>query len=486
MVIDSPTTRIADGRRYEEWAAWSFAAASAVAGLLVHGPLSGLHDRPFLLIAPLTLAAGLLGGVWPAAAAAALGLSLAAVGATAFDWMGFATFSAIAVIGAAFGERVRGSRREVARVTADLRAREAHLASILDTVPDAMIVIDRTGVIESFSRTAERLFGYEADEVIGCNVSMLMPNPYRDEHDGYLERYLRTGERRIIGIGRLVVAQRKDASTFPIELSVGEVVSDSGRFFTGFIRDLTERQEHKQRLQELQSELIHISRVMALGEMSSALAHELNQPLSAIANYLGGLRRMVQAGSLDRLDLVAEALDKSVDQTLRAGDIIRRLRDFASRRATDRRIESLGKIVGEASALALVGAKEHGIRVEMKLDKTLDAVLADRVQVQQVLLNLIRNAIEAMVEASSPRRDLTISSAPDGEGMVRIGIADTGPGLVPEVSERLFQPFNTSKPSGMGVGLSICRTIVESHGGRIWAEPNTAGGTTFHFTLPTE
>jgi two-component system sensor kinase FixL len=358
------------------------------------------------------------------------------------------------------------------------------VASILDTVPDAIIVIDKVGHIVSFSRAAERMFGYAAEEVVGCNVSMLMPNPYREEHDGYLERYQRTGEKRIIGIGRLVVAQRKDGSTFPIELSVGEVFSNEVKLFTGFIRDLTERQESEQRLQELQSELVHISRVSALGEMSSALAHELNQPLSAIGNYLSGLRRLTQSEAPPRMDLVNEALDRAIEQTLRAGDIIRRLRDFVSRGETERRVESVGRMINEASALALVGAREHGVRVHFKLDKRADAIMADRVQIQQVLLNLIRNAIEAMVEQGGDQRHLTISSEPGADKTVRISVADTGPGLKPEIAERLFQPFNTSKASGMGVGLSICRTIIESQGGRIWAEPNPGGGTVFHLTAP--
>lgn len=356
------------------------------------------------------------------------------------------------------------------------------LTAILDTVPDAMIVIDQQGVMQRFSRTAERMFGYAADEVIGRNVKLLMPSPYREEHDGYLERYRRTGDRRIIGIGRLVVAQRKDGSTFPIELSVGEVEQRGGRLFTGFIRDLTERQENEQRLQELQTELIHISRVSALGEMSSALAHELNQPLSAIGNYLSGVRWMLASGRDVRLEVVDDALEKAVEQTLRAGDIIRRLRDFVSRGSTEKQVESVSKMVGEASALALVGAKELGVRISMSLDKRADAVLTDKVQAQQVLLNLVRNAIESMQETPLPR-DLKISSTAQKGGLVRISVADTGSGLTPAVAERLFQPFNTSKAAGLGVGLSICRTIVESHGGRIWAEANPGGGTTFHFTM---
>ena len=233
-----------------------------------------------------------------------------------------------------------------------------------------------------------------------------MPSPYRENHDGYLQRYLSTGERRIIGIGRVVVGERKDGSTFPMELAVGEMKSGDRRFFTGFIRDLTERQKTEARLQELQSELVHISRLTAMGEMASTLAHELNQPLSAIANYLKGSRRLLEGSSDEKSATMRDALDKAADQALRAGQIIRRLRDFVARGESERRVESITKLVEEASALALVGVKDHGIRVRFQFDPAVDLVLADRVQIQQVLLNLIRNAIEAM--ETSQTRDLVI------------------------------------------------------------------------------
>ena len=358
---------------------------------------------------------------------------------------------------------------------------EAYLRSVLDTVPDAIVVIDEAGVIQSFSSAAEKQFGWTAEEIIGRNVKILMPQPYRDAHDSYLEHYNRTAERRIIGIGRIVVGERKDGSTFPMELAVGEMHSSGARFFTGFVRDLTERQDTQTRMQELQAELMHISRLTALGEMASTLAHELNQPLSAIANYLKGGRRLLERAQPDTAR-AAEAMDKAADQALRAGQIIRRLRDFVSRGESDREIESLSKLVEEASALALIGAKELGVRVSYDFDRHVDLVLADKVQIQQVILNLIRNAIDAMM--TSPRRALKITTdATDGGGLVRVSVADTGPGLSPEVVERLFQPFVSTKAQGMGVGLSISRTIVEAHGGRIWAESNADGGATFHFTL---
>jgi len=345
-----------------------------------------------------------------------------------------------------------------------------------------MIVIDEQGIIRSFSSAAEALFGYTESEIVGRNVSLLMPSPYREAHDDYMRRYLRTGERRIIGIGRVVVGERKDGNTFPIELAVGEMRSSDERFFTGFVRDISERQATEARLQDLQSELVHISRLTAMGEMASTLAHELNQPLSAIGNYLKGSQRLLAAETDEKSARTRDALDKAAEQAVRAGQIIRRLRDFVSRGETERRIERVSKLVEEASALALVGTRELGVDVWLRVRSDADLVVADRVQIQQVLLNLIRNAVEAMTDA--PKRHLTIATRPAAGDMIEVSVADTGPGIAPEIAGQLFQPFITTKRQGMGVGLSISRTIVDAHGGRIWTEPNAGGGTVFRFTLP--
>jgi len=370
---------------------------------------------------------------------------------------------------------------ELKRVGNELAAREAHVQSILETVPDAMIVIDEQGHIQSFSKAAERLFGHRADDMIGQNIRRLMPSPYREGHDSYLARYRDTGERRIIGIGRVVVGERQDGSTFPMELAVGEMKSNDRRFFTGFIRDLTERQQTETRLQELQAELLHISRLTAMGEMASALAHELNQPLSAIANYMKGSRRLLEKNAGEEANQVRNALDKAAAQALRAGDIIRRLRDFMAHGEIERRVEDIKKLIEEAMALALVGARERDVRVRFQFDSRSESVLADKVQIQQVMLNLVRNALEAMEK--SPRRELLIATEVTDDDMLAISIADTGPGIAPQVAAQLFQPFVTTKRQGMGVGLSISRTIVEAHGGSISVEPRPGGGTVFRFTL---
>src|SRR4051794_29835662 len=368
------------------------------------------------------------------------------------------------------------------RLEDDLRTRERHFRSILDTVPDAMIVIDEHGIMQFFSSAAERQFGYTEPEAIGKNISQLMPEPDRSRHDGYLTRYLKTGERRIIGIGRIVTGMRKDGTTFPMHLTIGEMHSGGKPFFTGFVRDLTEQQQTQARLQELQSELVHVSRLSAMGEMASALAHELNQPLSAISNYMKGSRRLL-AGSTDaNAPKIEAALDRAAEQAIRAGDIIRRLRNFVARDPSEKRVESLSKLLEEAGALGLTGAREQGVLLRFTLDPTCDLVLADRVQIQQVLVNLFRNALEAM--AGSSRRELIATNTRAADDMIEIAVSDTGPGFGHDAEANLFQPFFTTKEAGMGVGLSISRTIVDTHGGRMWAETNEAGGATFRFTLP--
>lgn len=384
-----------------------------------------------------------------------------------------------------------GTHRGFAKVIHDVTAlraneralerREKHLQSILATIPDAMVVIDDKGAIISFSSAAERLFGHREEDVVGRNVSMLMPSPDRERHESYIRRYLESGTPRIIGIGRIVSGLRADGSTFPMKLSVGEVHTEEVRLFTGFVQNLTERRDFEEKLEQIKSELIHVSRLSAMGTIASTLAHELNQPLTAIASYGEAAAALLESDSETDRAALREAVEDMAAQALRAGRIVRRLRQFVSRGEFAKTIEDLPSVIDEASALALVGTREQGIATRFNYAPGATPVLIDRVQIQQVLLNLMRNAVEAM--ADSPVRELTVSTAIESDSMVRVSVRDTGPGIDPKVRGSLFEAFNSSKSEGMGLGLSICRTIIEAHGGQIRALDCAGGGTEFQFTL---
>ena len=235
-------------------------------------------------------------------------------------------------------------------------------------------------------------------------------------------------------------------------------------------------------MSELQIELLHVSRLSDMGQLSASLAHELNQPLTAIMNYVQAMRHLLDRDAGAGRPKVEDIMEKVVAQAARAGQVIRRLRSFVEKGTVEARRENVNRLIEEASALALVGTKEQRVRTTLKLARQLPPVSVDRVQIQQVLVNLIRNAIEAM--ASSDKRELTIETSGDINGFIRVTVSDTGPGLAQDVLDKLFQPFVTTKSAGMGIGLSICKSIIEAHGGSLWHEANPTGGAVFVFTLP--
>ncbi|CAN5139811.1 PAS domain S-box protein [soil metagenome] len=380
-----------------------------------------------------------------------------------------------------FGKVIRDITDQRAAEAAIIR-REHHLRSIMATVPDAMIIMDERGTVSSFSAAAEHLFGYLESEIVGRNVNMLMPTADRTAHDSHLSTYLETGERHIIGSIRNVTAMRRSGESFPVELAVGEVSIAGERIFTGFIRDVTARHESERRMQELQSELVHVSRISAMGTMASTLAHEINQPLTAIANYLETAREMIGEPSDPLLGELAEAIELAAAQSLRAGHIVRRLRAFVDGGETGFELEPLDALVREATSLGLLGAHEAGVLVQTNVEANLGQVRVDRIQIQQVIVNLIRNALQSM--ESMACKELSILAASNDPGWIKISVIDTGSGLDPAVRARLFDAFATTKEDGMGLGLSICRTIIEAHGGRIWADAVDGGGTAFHFCIP--
>lgn len=476
-------------RRFEGLAGYILAVLAVIVAFGIRFALQDLlEDRViFILFVPAILAASIAGGIGPGLVSVILSFpatfylirslpehSGSAVELTVFGLTGVAI--------AAMGEMLHHARRLMDNAESTLDAREAHLRSILDTALDATVIIEKDGTIISFNAAAVRQFGYAVKEIVGQNVRMLMPEPYRREHDGYIHRYLETGEKRIIGMDRVVVGRRKDGSTFPMKLAVGEMKTGGKTFFTGFIRDLTEREESAAHLEEIQGELARMARLNELGEMASTLAHELNQPLSAIANYVQGCSRLLRDMDETVATRMREALNEAAQQALRAGQIIRHLREFVTRGETEKAPENIRKLIEEASTLALIGSREHRVRSAFEFSAEAEMVTADRVQIQQVLINLMRNAIEAMRD--SDPRELVVRTAPGGDGTVVVEVADTGPGISDEIAARLFKPFVTTKPSGMGVGLSISRRIVEAHGGKISVTRNENGGATFRFTLP--
>lgn len=447
-------------------------------------------DRPYYLIFLLpVLTAAILGGILPGLLAVLLSLGaenmIRPPHGELFDLLMFLSASGLLLLFVSWlptdrvaARKPSDSQHETER---QLKASVNQFRSVLATVPDAMIVIDDRAHILSFSAAAERLFGFSEAEVVGTNINRLMPDPDRERHDDYVIRYLTTGERRVIGRGRTVIGQRRDGSTFPMELSVGEAITDGDRVFTGFIRDLTEKQKAEDRIEQLRGELVHAARVSAMGTMASTLAHELNQPITAVVNYVRGAGNLMRGNQSPDLPVIQHALDEATNEAMRAGGIVRRLREFVARGDSEKSVEDLDALVEEAAKLALIGARERGIDAFFEIDPSCSEVLVDKIQTQQVLINLMRNAVEAM--STSPIRRLAISSRPEPNGYVRVTVTDTGAGISPDIAENLFRAFNSSKDGGMGLGLSICRTIVEANGGKIWMEACPGGGTAFHFTL---
>lgn len=473
-------------RRFERWPGYLLAVVVTIVAFAIRLSLQGSLGNAalFILFIPAILAAAIAGGIGPALFALILSAAGTFLIASADPtlWIQIAVFILAGLVIAWMGEMLHHARRVLDRIESMLRASEAHVRSILDTVPDATVVIDDKGIVTSFSAAAVRQFGYDKEEAVGRNVNLLMPEPYHREHDGYIHRYLATGEKRIIGIDRVVVGRRKDGSTFPMKLSVGEMRSDGKTFFTGFIRDLTERQQSEAQLQEVQGELARLARLSELGEMASTLAHELNQPLAAIANYSQGCVRLLKDMDVAVAERLRDALEETAKQSLRAGGIIRHLREFVTRGGVEKSPHDVNKLIEEAGALALVGSREQGVRTVFDFAPNTRRVMVDKVQIQQVLINLIRNAMEAM--RNSERRELVVRTISKEEGYVDIEVADTGSGVSEEIADRLFQPFVSSKANGMGVGLSISKRIIEAHGGTIAVARNDGDGVTFRFSLP--
>lgn len=358
---------------------------------------------------------------------------------------------------------------------------QAFLRSIIDASPIAIITIDERGKILTFSAAARTTFGYRYSEVIGKNVNLLMSAPENEQHDEYIRRYLETGKQRIIGNVRRVKAKRKNGEAFPAMLHVSEF-RDGDHIFVGFVEDISDKEETERRLSETQSQLQHAGRVGAMGEIATSIAHELNQPLTAAASLVGAVSLRLKKGECAECEDSLPLLDDAVGEIRRASDIIQQMREFVRKQKTAKSLHDVNKIVQDAGALAIIGADADGVEVKWDLATNIGEMLLDRVQIQQVVTNLIRNAIDAMKDM--PKRILTISTVACESG-VEVSVADTGSGLDEKTKTKLFEPFVTSKQDGLGVGLSISKAIIDAHQGKIFATDRESGGCVFTFKLPT-
>ena len=357
------------------------------------------------------------------------------------------------------------------------------LKALLDAAVDGIVLINHVGSIQVFNQSAERLFGYESSEVIGRNVSMLMTGNDRSAHDGYLARYAATRVPHIIGKGREVNAQRKDGSVFPALLSVGVVAGTEPPRFVGFIQDITDRRKSEQDGMRLQERLMHVSRLATIGEMASGIAHELNQPLAAIATYAHACDRLLSLPEPE-IEEIQTALRDIADQAVRAGDIIRRLRSLARAENPQQGPADVNAVVAELTGLIQSDAKAHGVTYRAELATDLPQITLDRAQIQQVVLNLVRNALEALALAQLDTKEVIVSTRRTPEGEVEIAVCDNGPGVDSQIAGRMFDPFSTTKAAGTGLGLAISRTIVRAHGGSLEHFPHVPAGACFAIRLP--
>ncbi|MEY4721229.1 MAG: hypothetical protein RIQ46_954 [Pseudomonadota bacterium] len=382
------------------------------------------------------------------------------------------------------GRLMGGQDQTISRifeVTHTVRARV-----LLEAMPSALVVIDERGIVQAIAKAALDMFGYAEEDVVGQNVAMLMPQRRAEQHDEYLRHYRQTGEKRIIGQPRIEAALHRSGHQFPIEISIGEAEIDGERCFLGFLRAINPGDQQRREMKRMLAELAHASRVSAMGALATAIAHELNQPLTTIANYTEGLRNMLaQHDELPRRDEYVRVLENCSRQAVRAGQLIHRLREFI--RGGEPHVEavSVEQMIDDSVALALINGYRRTVQFDYAIEDGLPRVATDPLQGQQVIFNLIRNAFDAVDAEHGDHHVIRITARRTDGGMVEVGVEDEGPGVDPELQETLFDSFVTTKASGMGVGLAICRQIIEAYGGTIWAGASEKlGGAAFRFTLP--
>jgi PAS domain S-box-containing protein len=390
---------------------------------------------------------------------------------------------------AAANEELRKEIADRKHAEEDLRSSEEKHRVIVEAAHDVVVSMDEKGAILLANPATRRIFGYDPVEIVGKPMTMLMPEMMRKLHENGFRRYLATGKRHLNWQGVEVTAQRKDGQEFPVEVSFGELTSDGHKVFTGFIRDISERKQAEDRLrasernlQMTQAELARVSRLTTMGELAASIAHEVNQPLTAVINNGSACLRLLANNNLEP-EVLRRALEGIIADGTRASTVLARIRAFIKKEPAEKSELDINEVIQEVLVLAGRELYENQVLPDHQLKTDLPSVLADRVQLQQVLLNLIMNGIEAMAAVIGRPRLLGVQSRIDESGDVLVAVSDSGTGFGLEL-DRVFNPFFTTKANGMGMGLSISRSLVESHGGRLWAAPNSPHGAVFSFTLP--
>jgi two-component system, LuxR family, sensor kinase FixL len=367
-----------------------------------------------------------------------------------------------------------------------LLEREAKLNSILNASIEGIIVIDTAGTIVSVNAAVENIFGYSAEELIGYSVNLLMPITIRKKQAHYLEKYLSIFIPKAIGQVREVEGLRKDGTLVPLDMTIAEFPLDGVQYYSGIVRDVSARKFQELQEKEHLEKLAHVTRLGLMGEMATGIAHEVNQPLSAVVNYTQVCLRFIQNENPD-LVKIGEILHKASQQALKAGQIIHNMREFVKQRKIHRSTADINELIYDAINLFEPDFKQHLIAIRFELTKSLPNVFIDRVQIEQVILNLIRNSIDALKELPQfTQRELSIETSLNDLNYIVVRVKDNGPGLTPIQREKILTPFFTTKSSGMGMGLSISRSLVEAHHGTLHFNSKEDKGTTFYFTIPTE
>lgn len=367
----------------------------------------------------------------------------------------------------------------------EYRRLQERFRRVFESAPNGMVMTDEDGRIVLTNQQTEALFGYDRAELIGQPIELLVPERLRDLHRTHREKFRHERGPRMMGVGRELYGRRKDGSEFPLEIGLSPLETEDGRLVLAAIADVTTRKEAEREAKRRLDDLAHVSRVASIGEMASGLAHEINQPLTAIVSYADACRLMLESGRGQR-EVLLSSLEEISRQGERAGDIIHRLREFVSKGKLERHPINVNDLVHDVLGMLGYELERYGIELRLELAQPLPLVEADKVQIEQVIFNLVHNAIEAMEASEAGSRELTIgTSCPQAdEPAIEVFVRDTGEGLSAETAEHLFDAFYSTKRKGMGLGLSITRTIINAHGGRIWATAGKNRGTTLQFTLP--